>query len=578
MGAVSHDPAASPPSAFGRAAYRAGRFLGRVEMLVEWVPPWIVLGVLVLADWGVMAEIARISVHNGPVYYHGGDSNWYYTSAWELASGRIPFASIGYGVPLVTAPIAAIAGPSLVAGLPAIIALNIIVLTPIALLCIYAIARMLAGRIYAYLVCILWVAFPVLVIHYFLADYHTRYVDMTLPSAVGLTDRGDFPSMVLLLVAAYFTLRLATTGRDLDALATGLTIGFAFVVKPSNLLFVPAPILALAVARRYRGILVAAAAIVPSLLGLAIWKDRGLGYVPFFSSSPGRTAIGLAAVALTIAAIHLNVGRYLPFDWHVLHQNLDGFREFTWSQRVVYFTTIGGLVGLLRRSTVAGILVGTWLAVLLVAKGSWPQAGFYIGGFLTHLIPAFPAYFLLVASLPFLLPFYGRRDRRPSPRYSSGTLPAVACGVLGVITLAGLVVVSALPTTARATIADLSNYGYFAVPINTFHLDAKAVGNSVHLSWPSAGPGGNEARYAVLRTAGNVDPCTRIAGSSGACSLNAKVVGSVPGTVLTAVDRPPAGTWTYRIGQSVSADSARRGNTDFIVLSTPVRVRVPAGR
>jgi hypothetical protein len=515
-------------------------------------------------------------VHNGPVYYHGGDSNWYYTSAWELANGRIPFASIGYGFPLVTAPIAKIAGPSLVAGLPAIFAFNFLVLAPVALLCIYAIARMLAGRVYAYLVCVLWVAFPVLVIHYFLADYHARYVDMTLPAAVGLTDRGDFPSMVVLLVAAYFTLRLASTSRDLDALAAGLAIGFAFAIKPSNILFAPAPALALLVARRYRGMLIAAGATVPSLVALTIWKHRGLGYVPALSS--GRTGLALAAMAITIVAVQLNLLRYIPINWDILHQNLDGFREYTWSQRVVYFTTIGGLVGLLRRSTVAGVLVGTWLAVFVFVKGSHPGSDFAIGGFFSHLVPAFPAYFLLVASLPFLLPFYGRRDRRPPLRHSSRALPAVAAGVLGVITVAGLLVVTLLPTSAHATTADVESYGFFLVPIDTFHLDAKIVGDSVRLRWPSAGPGGNDARYAVLRTAGSADQCPRIAGSSGACRLQADLVSSVPGTVLSTVDRPPPGTWTYRIGQSVSADSAHRGNTDFIVLSTPVRVRVPAGR
>jgi hypothetical protein len=576
MDAVTHDPAASPATTLGRAAYRTGRMLGHAQVLVERVPPWLVLGLLVIADWAVMAEIARISRHNGPVYYHGGDANWYYTSAWELASGRIPYASIGFGFPLVTAPIAKIAGPSLVAGLPAIIALNILVLAPIALLCIYAIGRMLAGRVYAYLVCALWVAFPVLVIHYFLADYHTRYVDMTLPSAVGLTDRGDFPSLVVLLVAAYFTLRLASTGRDLDALAAGLAIGFAFAVKPSNILFVPAPALALLVARRYRGILVAAAATVPSLVAMTIWKYRGLGDVPAFSSN--RTALGLAAVGITIAAIHLNVHRYLPFDWGLLHHNLDGFREYTWSQRMIYFTTVGGLVGLLRRSTVAGVLTGTWLAVFVVVKGSAPIGTFDVGGFLSHLIPAFPAYFLLVASLPFLLPFYGRRDRRPAPSFSGRTLPAVAAGILGFVTLAGLVVVTVLPTSARATTADSTSFGYFLVPIDTFHLDAQVKGDTVQLRWPSAGPGGAKPEYAVLRTSGNVDQCPKVPGASGACALHARIVGSVPGNVLSTVDRPPPGTWTYRIAQSVSVDSADPTDSDFIVMSTPVRVRVPAGR
>src|SRR5215471_12748591 len=111
MTATSHDGAAGSASALGRAGYRTGRALGHAQLFVERLPPWLVLGLLVLADWGVTAEIARIASHNGPVYYTGGDSNWYYTSSWQLANGRIPYASISYGFPLVTAPIALIAGP-----------------------------------------------------------------------------------------------------------------------------------------------------------------------------------------------------------------------------------------------------------------------------------------------------------------------------------------------------------------------------------------------------------------------------------------------------------------------------------
>ena len=44
-------------------------------------------------------------------------------------------------------------------------------LAPLALLRIYGIVRMFARRWYAYLVTLLWVVFPVLVIHYFLANY-----------------------------------------------------------------------------------------------------------------------------------------------------------------------------------------------------------------------------------------------------------------------------------------------------------------------------------------------------------------------------------------------------------------------
>lgn len=568
MGAVSQEPTVGP-STVGRAAYRAGRAIGHLQVLIERLPSWLVLGVLVLADWGVMAEIARISAHNGPVYYHGGDSNWYYTSAWELANGRIPYGVIGYGFPLITAPIAGIAGPSLIAGLPGMIALNLIVLAPIALMCVYGIARMLGGRLYAYLVTALWVAFPVLVIHYFLADYHSRYVDLTLPAAVGLSDRGDFPSLVVLLVASYFTLRLVVTGRDLDALAAGLAAGFAFAIKPSNLLFAPAPILALVVARRARGLGILVAATLPSLVGLVIWKQRSLGEIPAFAT--GRTTLVLAAVAITVAGVHLDVQKYLPLDWGDLRHNLDGFREYTWSQRLVYWTTVGGLVGLARRWSAAAVLIAAWLGAFLIGKGSYPTADFAIGGFLTHMVPAFPAYFLLLVSIPFLLPFYGRR-RQLAPVASQGRLPAVAAGVLGAITLAGLVVVVALPTSATATTADVP--GAYLVPLDSFKLEAKVVGAAVRLTWATAGPGGRDAVYVILRVKGRLGTgCPRIDKAKGACRLEMDIAGYVFGNRRTAVDRPPPGRWNYRIGQSMSPFRTPK-TTDYILLSTAAEVRV----
>ena len=146
---------------------------------------------------------------------------------------------------------------------------------------------MFASRSYAYVVSLLWVLAPVVVIHYFLADYHSRYVDMTLPSAIGLTGLGDYPSMVVLLVAAYFLLRAIATAATLDAVAAGLAAGFALAVKPANALFLPAVLVALAVARRPRVLAIVALSLIPSLLGLAMWKYRGLGYLPAFSHPPG---------------------------------------------------------------------------------------------------------------------------------------------------------------------------------------------------------------------------------------------------------------------------------------------------
>lgn len=194
-------------------------------------PGWAVLAALVCGNWVVMFAVARIALHNGWYYFHGGDATWYYTSAWVLAHGHIPQSYIGYEYSLLIAPFAYFAGPNILVGTPAIVLFNAIILTPVALLCIYGIACMVGGRLFAYLVSLVWIVFPVAVIHYFLASYHTFYVDETLPPALGLTARGDFPSLVLLLVATYFTFRLFARPSDLDALACGLAIGLAIALS-----------------------------------------------------------------------------------------------------------------------------------------------------------------------------------------------------------------------------------------------------------------------------------------------------------------------------------------------------------
>ncbi len=244
--------------------------------------PLLVLPVLVVGNWLAIVEAARIAAHRGWLFYDGGDGTWYYTSAWVLGHGHIPDAAIGYDYSLLIAPLTLIAGPNPLAGLPLIVVLlNALVLSPIALLCVYGLAKAIGGLRFAYATALVWVVAPLLAIRYFLPDYHTRYVDVALPAAVGLTAGGDFPSMVCLLVAALLRLPRARVGLDRDdALATGLATGIAIGVKPSNALFLPAVLVALALTRRPRQLALLGAGLAPSLLALALWKYRGLGDLP----------------------------------------------------------------------------------------------------------------------------------------------------------------------------------------------------------------------------------------------------------------------------------------------------------
>ena len=239
--------------------------------------PWIVLAPLVVAQWVVLAVFALTVQRNGWLFYQGGDQTWFYTSAWELAHGRVPETLVGYLWPFLLAPLAFLAGPDFLDGLPVIILLQLLVLVPLAVLCAYSIAARIGGRLLGYFAAAAWIVAPFAAQPLFVGRYHERWNEQTLPQALGFTALGDFPSMVLLLVAAVFVLRaLDGAGRG-DVVAAGLVAGLAIALKPANGLFVFAPLVAFALARRWRAVLEFGVALIPALLTLVVWKYRGTG-------------------------------------------------------------------------------------------------------------------------------------------------------------------------------------------------------------------------------------------------------------------------------------------------------------
>ncbi len=225
--------------------------------------PWIVLAPLVVAQWVVLAAFALTVQRNGWLFYQGGDQTWFYTSAWELAHGRIPETLVGYLWPFALAPLAFAAGPDFLDGLPVIILVQVLLLAPLALLCSYWVAARIGGRLLGYFAAAAWIVAPFAVQPLFVGRYHERWNEQTLPQALGFTALGDFPSMVLLLVAAVFVMRVLDGGARGDVIAAGLVVGLAIALKPANGLFVFAPLAAFALARRWRAGLEFALALVP---------------------------------------------------------------------------------------------------------------------------------------------------------------------------------------------------------------------------------------------------------------------------------------------------------------------------
>ena len=165
------------------------------------------LATLVVAQILATVAFALSVTHNGWLYYQGGDQIWYATTGWSLGDLRIPNALVGYGWSLALAPITWVTGPTFIQALPLIALVNVLVMGPIALLCVYAIAERVGGRLLGLWSAALWVVAPYLTIPLFISRYHEKFVDQFLPQALGLTAMADYFSMVALLVGAVFVLR-----------------------------------------------------------------------------------------------------------------------------------------------------------------------------------------------------------------------------------------------------------------------------------------------------------------------------------------------------------------------------------
>src|SRR5262249_20952096 len=185
-----------------------------------------------------------VMTRNHWLAYQGGDQIWFVTSGWLVAHGTIPYALLGWGWSMMLAPLTWITGPSFVSLAPLAIALELFVLGPIGTLAVYDIGTRIAGRV-AGLWCAAFVAVaPVAVTPLFVHRYRGRWIDEMLSGYLGFNQLGDYPSTVVVLVAAALVLRSLDHGRWREAVLAGTMAGFAIGIKPANMLFLAGPALA----------------------------------------------------------------------------------------------------------------------------------------------------------------------------------------------------------------------------------------------------------------------------------------------------------------------------------------------
>jgi hypothetical protein len=380
----------------------------------------------------------------------------------------------------------------------------------------------------------------------------------------------DFPSMVAAVVAAYFTARVVfgRSERLFDALAAGVAAGAALGVKPSSALFLVGPALALAAARRRRGLGAFVVGLLPAVVTLALWKWRGYGYLPLVhgaAGAPVRSAAGPDVAALQLP-------HYAHFDWSHFTNQLDLLREHFWSGRLLEWLVVAGLIALGLKSRRALALVGGWFAAFAIVKGGYGNASIEDSSLLRILIPAVPAFVLLLAALPFLVPHssVGADAGTEEPaRLSART----RWGLLG----AAVLVTAAAPFAAIAAATPLGGPPRAAVlqqPLIPADVDvglhARAAGGRLRLDWAAQHPVAGPVFYHVFRSpaGGSAFSCDTTTPAE-QCRFTATDLGTTRSPSFSVAARP--GDWEYRVGVAANwLNDVAQG--DVYVLSRPATV------
>ncbi len=538
----------------------------KLRSAVAWLErarPAPLLAVLVLCQFGVVAWLALRTPHNGWVWYSGGDATEYWTSQWTVAHGLIPQAFVGWGLPVFYAWIPLVAGPSLLTGLPVAVLFNVLVLGPLALVFLWALADRLYGRLYAWAAAAVWVAAPLLAIAAFAPRYRPGFEQYFLaPHWAGLTDMSDYPSLVVVLATAWATVRAVQNGRLGSALGAGVLGGVLIGLKPANGFFVIAVAALLVAWRRPRVALGWAVGVVPAIVTLAIWKGRGLGALPLLSSyTPVHEASG--------PMLGLTTRRYVSLDWHHLSVEWNELDEVFWDLRFLQFVIVAGVLGALRRNVRNGLFLTVWFVAYCVVKGMSNQADISTTSYFRLTLPGFAAFALLVPAIGFLWPGTRRLKMIVKPE-TWAVNPRSPLAVLAVVVaLFPLVVVLVAHPAGANRFARLSPANTES-PISASLTPRVSTANgTVTLSWRPVGRSGStRVSYAVIRTAGN-DGCTVPTQGARECQLSAPVLTSTEQTTIT--DRPGRGHFWYRVA-AVADYKAVPTSTDLMLLGPAVSV------
>ena len=253
--------------------------------------------------------------------------------------------------------------------------------------------------------------------------------------------------------------------------------------------------------------------------------------------------------------VALDLERYLELDLEHWRQQMNELREFFWSARLAQWAPLAGVLAVLRvrRAPIAALLAG-WLGAFILVKGFSTRASIQDNTFWRLLMPAWPAYLILLASIPLLVPTLARRlgDRLAAPATRR-------VGRRGLAVAAALTVALPAVAIAASSPGDGGERAVFRDDIGNFVLTSieddvvpqtRPVGTGVELTWTSGGPWRANVFYRIYRANLTTEEleCEYSDGSTAVyCYVRSTPIATT--RELTYLDpAPPPGGATYRIG------------------------------
>jgi hypothetical protein len=231
---------------------------------------------------------------------------------------------------------------------------------------------------------------------------------------------------------------------------------------------------------------------------------------------------------------------------------MDQLREFFWSARLAQWAPIAGLLAIVRvgRGSIAALL-GGWLAAFLLVKGFSTRADIQANTFWRLLMPAWPAYLILFASIPLLVPTLARRlgDRlRPTAFGPLAARWVVVAAVLTVVIPTVTIAASSPSTRPERAVFQDDVDNFIMTPIDEdVELTVVRTGAGHRLSWTSGGPWLADVFYRVYRSEGQDVECEHSDGSTSVyCFIRSAPIATTRSTEYVDLEGPP-GAW-YRIG------------------------------